>query len=546
MPYIGKSPSGLGVRTRYLYTATASQTTFSGADTQNLTLSYSDSNFIDVHQNGVLLKIVDDYTATSGTSVVLGTGATADDVIEITVYDIFSVANHVKKSGDIMTGGLEVTTGGVTVTGDSSVTGDLTVTGNNQLKIETSTATKVGLLIESTSTTAADGPRMSMYRNSASPADNDDIGQIQFNGQNSAGEKIMYASIFAEIDDVTDGTENGAIVFNLEDDGALNRMVQIGTDETVFNTNGLDINFRVESDDNTHMIFVDAGNDRVGIGTSSPSTELHLKTTTQGDIVTFESTNAGALTGPNLLLYRNSSSPADNDNIGAIRFRGRNDNSEDVDYAEIESLIVDASDGTEDGTLAFRTVSGGTSTEQMRITSSGFVGIGESSPLSRLHVADGNVLFENTTTNVNSTVHHYTNSVSGGAYRVRFDSNDTVVGSIGVGTSSTAFNTSSDYRLKENVVTDWDATTRLKQLKPSRFNFILDADTTVDGFLAHEVSSIVPEAITGEKDAVDAEGNPEYQSIDQSKLVPLLTKALQEAMARIETLEAKVTALESK
>jgi hypothetical protein len=546
MPYIGKSPSGLGVRTRYLYTATASQTTFSGADTQNLTLSYSDSNFIDVHQNGVLLKIVDDYTATSGTSVVLGTGATADDVIEITVYDIFSVANHVKKSGDIMTGGLEVTTGGVTVTGDSSVTGDLTVTGNNQLKIETSTATKVGLLIESTSTTAADGPRMSMYRNSASPADNDDIGQIQFNGQNSAGEKIMYASIFAEIDDVTDGTENGAIVFNLEDDGALNRMVQIGTDETVFNTNGLNIDFRVESDDNTHMIFVDAGNDRVGIGTSSPSTELHLKTTTQGDIVTFESTNAGALTGPNLLLYRNSSSPADNDNIGAIRFRGRNDNSEDVDYAEIESLIVDASDGTEDGTLAFRTVSGGTSTEQMRITSSGFVGIGESSPLSRLHVADGNVLFENTTTNVNSTVHHYTNSVSGGAYRVRFDSNDTVVGSIGVGTSSTAFNTSSDYRLKENVVTDWDATTRLKQLKPSRFNFILDADTTVDGFLAHEVSSIVPEAITGEKDAVDAEGNPEYQSIDQSKLVPLLTKALQEAMARIETLEAKVTALESK
>ena len=81
MPYIGKSPSGLGVRTRFLYTATASQTTFSGADTQNLTLSYSDSNFIDVHQNGVLLKIVDDYTATSGTSVVLGTGATADYVI---------------------------------------------------------------------------------------------------------------------------------------------------------------------------------------------------------------------------------------------------------------------------------------------------------------------------------------------------------------------------------------------------------------------------------------------------------------------------------
>ena len=105
MPYIGRS-SNFGVRTRFLYTATASQTTFSGTDTQNLTLSYSDSNFIDVHQNGVLLKIVDDYTATSGTSVVLATGATASDVIEITVYDVFSIANHIKKTGDAMAGAL--------------------------------------------------------------------------------------------------------------------------------------------------------------------------------------------------------------------------------------------------------------------------------------------------------------------------------------------------------------------------------------------------------------------------------------------------------
>jgi len=115
----------------------------------------------------------------------------------------------------------------------------------------------------------------------------------------------------------------------------------------------------------------------------------------------------------------------------------------------------------------------------------------------------------------------------------------TGVGSISVTTSSTAFNTSSDYRLKENVVTDWDATSRLKQLKPSRFNFKVDKDTTVDGFLAHEVSSIVPEAIIGEKDAVDKDGKPEYQGIDQSKLVPLLVKTIQELEARITALEAK-------
>ena len=111
------------------------------------------------------------------------------------------------------------------------------------------------------------------------------------------------------------------------------------------------------------------------------------------------------------------------------------------------------------------------------------------------------------------------------------------VGSISVNGSNTAYNTSSDYRLKENVDYSWDATTRLKQLKPARFNFIVDADKTVDGFLAHEVSSVVPEAIIGEKDEVDDDGNPVMQGIDHSKLVPLLVKTIQELEARIKTLE---------
>jgi hypothetical protein len=112
------------------------------------------------------------------------------------------------------------------------------------------------------------------------------------------------------------------------------------------------------------------------------------------------------------------------------------------------------------------------------------------------------------------------------------------IGSIKLTENATAFNTSSDYRLKENVDYTWDATTRLKQLKPARFNWISDStNTLIDGFLAHEVSSIVPEAISGDKDAVDADGNPDLQGIDQSKLVPLLVKAIQELEARIATLE---------
>ena len=117
-------------------------------------------------------------------------------------------------------------------------------------------------------------------------------------------------------------------------------------------------------------------------------------------------------------------------------------------------------------------------------------------------------------------------------------------GGISVAVGSVSYGTGSDYRLKENVVPLTDGITRVKQLVPKRFNFIEDTTNTLrDGFLAHEVSSIVPEAITGTKDEVDSDNNPVYQQIDQAKIVPLLTAALQEAITKIETLEAEVAAL---
>ena len=140
------------------------------------------------------------------------------------------------------------------------------------------------------------------------------------------------------------------------------------------------------------------------------------------------------------------------------------------------------------------------------------------------------------------TVLIYLNRTSSNGTIQQFRRNNTTVGSIDVTTTATAYVTSSDYRLKENVTEVTDGITRLQQLKPSRFNFIADPDNTVDGFIAHEVQTVVPEAITGNKDEVDDDGNPVYQGIDQAKLVPLLTAALQEAIAKIESLEARLTA----
>lgn len=115
------------------------------------------------------------------------------------------------------------------------------------------------------------------------------------------------------------------------------------------------------------------------------------------------------------------------------------------------------------------------------------------------------------------------------------------VGGITLTATTTSFNTSSDYRLKENVIPVANAIGRAKLLKPCNFTWVQHPEVSaVDGFLAHELAEIVPSATTGEKDAVDEEGNPKYQGIDQSKIVPLLTAALQEAIARIEALEARI------
>jgi len=176
-----------------------------------------------------------------------------------------------------------------------------------------------------------------------------------------------------------------------------------------------------------------------------------------------------------------------------------------------------------------------------------------------LHLSGG-VIANGVTTTVSAWT-STSNSTSSSKHMIFANPNGNV-GDIRTNGSATAYITSSDYRLKENVVAMSGATERLKQLKPSRFNFIADADTTVDGFLAHEVQEIVPEAIAGEKDAMineeyevtpavlDDDGNvvteavmgtrsvPDYQGIDQSKLVPLLVATIQELEARIAVLES--------
>jgi len=235
----------------------------------------------------------------------------------------------------------------------------------------------------------------------------------------------------------------------------------------------------------------------VGIGTTSPSAKLHVNG--QNGLIVGDGNETGLSINNGTYIYK----------IGDI------DGGENQSFIEIDSA------------------------SQKTIFNNTNVGIGTTSPSSLIEMSA-------TLDNTDSKLLRLTRSNQGSspAKAVGFYSNSGERGSITVSNFATAYNTSSDYRLKENVVNITNGINKVKQLEPKRFNFI-GSTQVVDGFLAHEAQTVVPEAVEGEKDAVDSNGNAVYQGIDQAKLVPILTAALKEAITKIEQLETRIQTLEN-
>ena len=209
-------------------------------------------------------------------------------------------------------------------------------------------------------------PLIDLYRNSSTPADGDVLGQLRYYGENSADEKIEYVRVRAGIADVTDGDEGGTYTITSYTAGAQYGRLNIQETATIFNENSADIDFRVESNGNDHMIFVDGGNDHVNIGGSTDAGGLLnvfgkaiFKASDNSDNIELLTTDGDANAGPNLRFYRNSSSPADGDTLGVIESEGRNDNSQDVIYAQIRTITNDVTDGVEDGELDIKVMNNG-------------------------------------------------------------------------------------------------------------------------------------------------------------------------------------------
>jgi hypothetical protein len=290
------------------------------------------------------------------------------------------------------------------------------------------------------------------------------------------------------------------------------------------------------------------GSGNVGIGNTSPLSNLHVGSaiaTPSGAVGKFglivsgadqdtaNITDSGNHLGSILLKSESGLSNAG----GALLFGGFSGH--DRFFAGIKGIFANG-DGRTVGDIVF-SLRGSSSdanlTERLRINSSGNVQIGTTSftsaALSVKQNADSWAMAAQVTTNGNYGL-------------AAVNASNSVVGGMVINASSTSFPTSSDYRLKTNLEPIVNGIERVKQLPVYSFNWKIDeSGNKVDGFIAHEARAIVPESVVGEKDAVDADGNPIYQGIDQSKIVPLLTAALKEAIAEIETLKTKVAALEA-
>jgi len=184
------------------------------------------------------------------------------------------------------------------------------------------------LSLTSTDADSSQGPNLRLYRNSSSPAGSDLIGTIDFEGRNNNSEDVVYAKIKSEISAVADGNEYGVLSFESMRNGTLTTAMQIGSG-------------------------------------------INISVADNADNLTLISTDADDAIGPNLRLYRNSGSPADADNLGTIDFEGRNDNSQDVVYAQFLTQADDVSDGNEDGIISLKAMTNGTSRELLRLSGNG-------------------------------------------------------------------------------------------------------------------------------------------------------------------------------
>ena len=613
MPYIGVSPQ-FGVRRKHTYTATAGQTSFSGAGSEGATLSYTDSNFVDVYQNGVKLGDAD-YTSTSGTAIVLAQGASVDDLIEIIVFDAFSAADTVSKADGGTFDGAVTFAGGVSgvLDADDGITVDnITIDGTEiDLSSGDLTIDSAGDIIldavDSITTPTAGTANVKLGNNAGNSIASGGIRNV------TVGDEAGTA--------ITTGTRNVAVGYQAlatEDTGS--RSIAIGHQALTTQNGGTSDLYNVGVGHNAGGA-ITTGNqntligglsgdamtsavDNVAVGYLSMSALTDadynvavgkgaLSDDTQGS----KSTAVGyqALSTQNFTSATDANNTAVGYNAGSLLTTGEqnvfigalagdactdDDHNTFVGYnaggavnGGFRNTFIGKSAGdavtTGDKNIIIGTYNGNESSLDIRTSSNNVVlsdgdgnvaayRTGGSNARSWYLIGDANsnvglfirniastnpygVAIQFTNAANNTTSQYFLVCTDSSASRFLIYANGNVVN------TNNSYGQYSDQKLKENIT---DATSQwndIKSLKVRKFNFKGD-DLTQIGVVAQELESagmngLVEEITDRDEDMKDL--GTTTKSVKYSVLYMKAVKALQEAMTRIETLEAKVTALEN-
>ena len=525
------------------------------------------------------------------------------------------------------------------------------------------------LRLESTDAGGALGPIVGLYRNSASPAAGDNLGAINFYGEDTAGNITTFAAIESETYGVSNGAEAGRLHFKVCQSASLVSRFYMNFGETVVNESSENIDFRVESNDNANMIFVDAGSNEVGIGTGNPGatfdvagsararnmliTEssgyatmemggpsgafIDLKSPDSDDfdgrIITFGSgmfLDVG--TGSSLVLQAGGENRLEidaggeiainetgidrdfrvesNDNthmlfvdaglngvgIGtsdrisssltiqssaaanALSIIGRNNGSSDeavISFYEYDGTTRNAYIIKEAGQLVFVTGTGGAPVEKLRLGTTSTVvnegsadqdfrveSDGHSSALMvnaaentvSMHSSGSHSMGSGSTTGTfflnNNYIGHTTSSDNAALIlrkltytgtMIRFYQGTSIAGQISTTASGISYQTTSDRRLKKDIETITDGTDKLMAMNPVTHGWKADPEAdAVHGFIAQEMMDIVPEAVAGDPES------DEMMSMDYGRITPVIVAALQDAIKEIQELKTRINELEGK
>ena len=510
-----------------------------------------------------------------------GTGAT-DAAGARTNIDVYSKADADSRFLNVSGEASDVTMNGNTTIGDASsdtLTVNATSTFNSPFEINDTDDTLAKLI--STASSASIGARLTLTHNKTA-ADGDVAGYIDFNSNNDSAAEHLFSRIQVDATDVSSGDEDSRLrLFTLVNGVTFEGMrMSLGT---VFNENGVDADFRVESDSNTHALFVDAANDRVGIGQNAPTAAgLEIKTivnNTYSDTIPYQTH-----TGDSLVIFNTPDSGGDDyvainmlargAQTSAMRHIVTSPGGGDTDYIwqfrdsadtnNTTKRMIYTSDGSlryfplastetafnEDGVNHdFRVESDGNTHMLFVDAASNAVWVGTNErPTSGVHSTT--TLYSQSATNVagfkttaianNHTALGLSRATTAGKL-IEFNYNDTTqVGSVSITASATSYNTTSDRRLKDNIEPIADGTEKLMAMNPISHKWIAEPEAdAVHGFIAQEMQDIIPEAVSGDPDG------EEMMSMDYGRITPVLVAALQDAHKKIETLEARITALES-